>query len=88
MRSEHAHAHTTTDVVFAGHLLIGENGTLLAENRRFARESELLVSDVDVDRLQVERARQTTFADGPRGRAPGHRSHQLTESHTPRKEPR
>ena len=59
---------STTDVVFAGHLLIGENGTLLAENRRFARESELLVTDVDVGRLQVERARQTSFADGAPGR--------------------
>jgi NAD+ synthase (glutamine-hydrolysing) len=59
---------STTDVVFAGHLMIGENGTLLAENRRFARESELLVTDVDVERLQVERARQTSFADGPAAR--------------------
>jgi NAD+ synthase (glutamine-hydrolysing) len=55
---------STTDLVFAGHLVVGENGTLLAENRRFARHSELLVTDVDVDRLQVERARQTSFADG------------------------
>jgi NAD+ synthase (glutamine-hydrolysing) len=59
---------STTDVVFGGHLMVGENGTLLAENRRFGRESELLVTDVDVDRLQVERARQTTFADGEAAR--------------------
>jgi NAD+ synthase (glutamine-hydrolysing) len=64
---------STTDLVFGGHLMIGENGTLLAENRRFARESELLVSDVDVDRLQVERARQTSFAEGVRALARGYR---------------
>jgi NAD+ synthase (glutamine-hydrolysing) len=55
---------STTDVVFGGHLMIGENGMLLAENRRFARESEILASDLDVERLQVERVRQTTFGDG------------------------
>lgn len=55
---------STTDMVFGGHLMIGENGTLIAENRRFGREGELLVTDVDVERLQVERARQTSFADG------------------------
>src|SRR4029079_13422143 len=54
---------STTDVVFGGHLLVGEHGRLLAENKRFARESEVLATDVDVERLLVERARQTTFAD-------------------------
>jgi NAD+ synthase (glutamine-hydrolysing) len=64
---------SSTDLVFGGHLMIGENGTLLAENHRFSRQSELLVTDVDVDRLQVERARQTSFADGVHGLTRGHR---------------
>lgn len=55
---------STTDTVFAGPLLIAENGTLLAEGERFRREGGLLVTDVDVERLLVERARQTSFADG------------------------
>jgi len=54
---------STTDVVFDGHLMIGENGTLLAESERFMREGELIVADVDTERLRVERARQTSFAD-------------------------
>jgi NAD+ synthase (glutamine-hydrolysing) len=58
---------STTDLVFGGHLVIGENGTLLAENRRFNRGGEVLVTDVDVDRLRVERARQTSFSDGVHG---------------------
>jgi len=58
---------STTDVVFGGHLLIGENGSLLAENKRFAREGEVLATDVDVERLLVERARQTSFADTVHG---------------------
>ena len=54
---------STTDLVFGGHLLIAENGVLLAEGERFRRDGELVVTDVDVERLRVERARQTSFAD-------------------------
>src|SRR6185436_4445830 len=52
---------STTDVVFGGHLLIAENGSLLAEGQRFRRDSQLLVADIDVERLAVDRARQTSF---------------------------
>lgn len=54
---------STTDLVFGGHLAIAENGVILAENRRFRREAELITTDVDVDRLTVERLRQKTFAE-------------------------
>jgi NAD+ synthase (glutamine-hydrolysing) len=54
---------STTDVVFGGHLLVAENGTLLAEGSRFERDSQLVVADVDVERLSVDRARQTSFGE-------------------------
>jgi len=54
---------STTDLVFGGHLLVAENGVLLAEGERFRRDGEMVVTDVDVERLRVERARQTSFAD-------------------------
>ena len=54
---------STTDVVFGGQLLVAENATLLAEGRRFARQGDLLVTDVDVERLVVERMKQTSFDD-------------------------
>ena len=54
---------STTDVVFGGHLLIAEDGVLLAEGERFRRDSQLLVCDVDTERLLVERMRLTSFAD-------------------------
>ena len=54
---------STTDLVFGGHLLVAENGILLAEGERFRRDGEMVVTDVDVERLRVERARQTSFAD-------------------------
>jgi NAD+ synthase (glutamine-hydrolysing) len=54
---------STTDVVFGGHCLIAENGTLLAESRRFAREEALLLSDIDLDRLRAERLRTNSFGE-------------------------
>lgn len=54
---------STTDVVFGGHLVIAEDGVLLAEGERFRRDGQLIVSDVDTERLLVERIRLTSFAD-------------------------
>jgi NAD+ synthase (glutamine-hydrolysing) len=54
---------STTDVVFGGHALIAENGTLLAESRRFEREPVLLAADVDLARLRAERFRTNSFGD-------------------------
>jgi NAD+ synthase (glutamine-hydrolysing) len=54
---------STTDVVFGGHGLIAENGTLLAESRRFDRDSTLLVTDVDLDRLRADRLRTNSFGE-------------------------
>jgi NAD+ synthase (glutamine-hydrolysing) len=54
---------STTDVVFGGHCLIAENGTMLAESHRFLREDALLVADVDLDRLRVDRQRTNSFLD-------------------------
>ena len=65
---------STTDLVFGGHLLVAENGVLLAEGERFRRDGELVVTDVDVERLRVERARQTSFADAVHGAGPAYRT--------------
>lgn len=54
---------STTDLVFAGHNLIVENGTILAENR-FA--TGLLVSEIDVQKLRSERRRIDSFAAAER----------------------
>lgn len=51
---------STTDAVFGGHCLIAENGTLLAENRLFEKET-LLLSEIDVQKLACERRKTTTF---------------------------
>ena len=52
---------SSTDLVFAGNALIAENGTLLRESERFADDEQLVVADVDLERLDHERRRTTTF---------------------------
>ena len=52
---------SSTDLVFSGHNMIAENGTILAE-KRFA--TGLTVSEIDVDRLAYERQRVNTFPAG------------------------
>ncbi len=54
---------STTDVLFSGHLLICENGTILCENERFSRESEIITSIIDIGRLKAERLKNTSFRD-------------------------
>lgn len=55
---------STTDLVFTGHCLIAENGSMLAESKQFS--SSLTVADVDLERIAQERLRMTTWHSGPR----------------------
>ncbi len=50
---------STQDVVYSGHNLIAENGTILAEAKRFCNET--IYSEIDVLRLDMERRRMSTF---------------------------
>ena len=50
---------STQDLVFGGQNIIAENGTMLAESRRF--ENETAYADMDLERLECERRRMTTY---------------------------
>jgi NAD+ synthase (glutamine-hydrolysing) len=52
---------SSTDLVFAGHNIIAENGAVLAESKRF--ENETVYAYVDIEKLVNERRRIKTFAD-------------------------
>ncbi len=54
---------STTDMIFAGHNLICENGALLAESALFS--DGITYGDVDVERLVQERRRMNTWRDAP-----------------------
>lgn len=53
---------STQDVVFSGKALVYENGTLLSEALRHQFAPQLITSDIDVQRLRIERRINTTFA--------------------------
>ncbi len=54
---------STTDMVFSGHLMIAENGSMLTESRPFSRETEIVYADVDVERLNMQRLSEGSFQD-------------------------
>ena len=54
---------STTDMVFSGHLMIAENGSMIAESKPFSRESEIIYADVDVERLNMQRLSEGSFQD-------------------------
>lgn len=54
---------STTDLLFSGHLLISENGTLLKENERFQRNNEVIFADIDTFRLKAEKMKNLSFRD-------------------------
>lgn len=54
---------STTDLAWDGHGMIWESGRLLAETRRFSKGGDLVMADIDIERLLLERQRVTTFAD-------------------------
>lgn len=54
---------STTDMVFSGHLMITENGSMIAESKPFSRETEIVYADVDVERLNMQRLSEGSFQD-------------------------
>ncbi len=56
---------STMDVVFAGHSLIGEDGSILAETDRFGFATTSVLADIDVARLQHDRHDNSSFASAP-----------------------
>lgn len=70
---------STTDVVFAGNALIYENGSLLAKNDRFSFDEQLVISEIDVDRLRTERQMNTTFGASVRNHCSAVFQHIQTE---------
>ncbi len=50
---------SSTDLVFSGHNLIAENGTLLAQSERFT--AQVICGDIDIKRLRADRRKMTTY---------------------------
>ena len=55
------HGESTTDMVFAGHNIIAENGTILSESKLFTES--ITYADIDLERLSHDRRHTGTFSD-------------------------
>jgi NAD+ synthase (glutamine-hydrolysing) len=60
---------STTDLAWDGHAMAFENGTLLAESRRFSGKAQLTLADIDLERLEADRMRQNSFGESARREA-------------------
>jgi len=79
---------STTDLAWDGQALICENGDLVTEAERFRKEEQLLLADVDLDRMASDRASTNSFGDSihdHRERVAGFRTvgFELGAVHTP-----
>ena len=54
---------STTDLAWDGHGMIWENGACLAQTERYVGKGRLILADVDVERLELDRMRMTSFQD-------------------------
>lgn len=52
---------SSNDVVFSGHALIAENGTVINESKTLTAEPQLIVSDIDIGRLIFDRRMNSSF---------------------------
>ena len=56
------YGESSTDLVFGGNGLIVESGRMLRRTERFSTEEQLIVADIDTEKLLNSRRRTTTFA--------------------------
>ena len=54
---------STTDYVFGGSCCIAENGSILAKNKRFERNTSITYSYIDIQKINNERIRNSVFND-------------------------
>ena len=58
---------STTDIVFSGSTYIAENGEMLEIGERFQMNSRMIISEIDVERLRIDRQRNTNFTHDKHG---------------------
>jgi NAD+ synthase (glutamine-hydrolysing) len=57
---------STTDLAWDGHAFAYENGNLIANSERFSWKPQVVVADIDLDRLVQDRVKLTSFTDSLR----------------------
>ncbi|MBR6191671.1 MAG: NAD(+) synthase [Prevotella sp.] len=57
---------STQDVVYGGNALVFENGRLIVKSERFSFEAQMVVTQIDYERMRAERRNNTTFVNAQR----------------------
>ncbi|MBP5170977.1 MAG: NAD(+) synthase [Bacteroidales bacterium] len=73
------YGESTTDLVFGGNGIIAESGTLLAQSTRFSFEEQLIVSEIDIERLRHDRLHSASFKQDER--PGGYQTVSIPETH-------
>lgn len=55
---------SSTDFIMSGHCIIAENGRVLEESRRFSFNTQIIIADIDIEKLNSERLKNSSFAIG------------------------
>jgi NAD+ synthase (glutamine-hydrolysing) len=74
---------SSTDLVFGGHSIAAENGSILSESARFQRGGSMIFADIDCEKLLSLRSSESSFYDRPAGS--GHCFVRLPEAVKPSK---
>ena len=53
---------SSTDLVFSGHCMVAENGSMLSESERFHFDTQIIYADIDLDRILHERLCNSSFS--------------------------
>ena len=57
------YGESTQDVVYGGNAMIYENGKLLVEADRFSMEPQMMITQIDVEKLRTERRTNSTYVN-------------------------
>ena len=57
------YGESSGDTIFAGNAFIAENGKIINKSKRFSTESQLVISEIDVEKLRFRRMNSTTFCE-------------------------
>jgi len=63
--SSSGQGESSTDLAFSGHCMIFENGLMLMEREPLSVGNELITADIDIERLNIERAKNSSYRFSP-----------------------
>ena len=65
--SSAGYGESSTDLVYTGNSIIAEKGVILNKNQRFVDEPQITYADIDLDRINSDRQKNSTFKTGLNG---------------------